>query len=104
MNDLCSVRDRQRFGNLPDEFDGAVDRHAIARDAAQRCAFDEFHRDVPVASRHARLVNRDDVRVVQRRGERGFAQQAIERVVAIGRRGPDQFDGDVPSQARSWAR
>jgi hypothetical protein len=100
MDDLRGVRDRERFGDLPDELDGAVDGHAVARDAAQRCAFDELHRHVAVASGHARLVNRDDVRVVQRGGERGFAQQAIERVVAVDRRGPDQFDRDVPAEAR----
>ena len=81
----------------------ARERQALRRQLAQRCALDQLHRDVAIGIDDSGFVDRDDVRVVQGRGERGFAQQAIERdVVAIGRQSAaDDLERDVARQAGS---
>ena len=87
VDDLRGVRDRQRFGDLPRDADGAFERQALRRQLPQRRALDELHRDVAIGVDDAGLVDGDDVGVVERRGERRLAQQPIERVVL--RIGPD---------------
>ena len=48
---------------------------------AERSAVDEFHRDVAIVVDDACFVDRDDVRVVERGGERGLAKKPFERVI-----------------------
>ena len=81
VHDLGGVRDRQRLRNLPRDAKRTAHGEALPRDLAQRAAFDQFHRDVAIGIEDSGFVDRDDVRVVQRRGENGFAQQTIERAV-----------------------
>jgi len=61
---------------------GSAERQSLSCHHAQGRSLDELHRDVAIVANDTRLVDRDDVRVIQRRGERGLARQAIERVVA----------------------
>ena len=85
MDDLRRVRDREGFGDLPRDARRAAERQALGGHLAQGRSLDELHRDVAIVANDTGLVDRDDVRVIQRGGERGLAQQAIERVVVVAR-------------------
>jgi hypothetical protein len=80
VHDLGGVRHGERFGHLPRDAEGPLERHALAGDLPQRRPFDELHRDVAVVVHNAGFVNGDDVGVIERRGEGRFAQQPIDRV------------------------
>ena len=65
MNNLRAVGDRERFGDLPGDADGAFERKTLAGELAQRPSFDELHRDVAIAADGAGFVNRDDIGVIE---------------------------------------
>ena len=101
MDDLRRVRDRQRFGHLPRDADDARERQSLRRQLPQRRALDELHRDVAVASPTIPgLVDGDDVGVVERRGQRRFPQQTVERRFLVFRAPPDDLERDVPAKPR----
>ena len=72
--------------------------------AAERSAVDQLHRDVAVVVDRSGLVDRDDVRVVERGGERGLAKQPFERVIFAARvadeRAPNDLQRDVATKPR----
>ena len=95
MDDLRRMCDREGFGNLPRHRQRAAERQSLSRHHAQGGSLDELHRDVAIVANDTRLVDRDDVRVIQRGGERGLAQQAIERVVVVHERTANYLERDV---------
>jgi hypothetical protein len=81
--DARGVGDRQRSCYL-----GAKPRDLVGRprrgagEGAERLSAHELHRDVPPSFGLADLVDRDDVRVVQRRGGAGLANEALDRATS----------------------
>ena len=77
------------------------DRHLRAQQAREGCALDVFHRDEIEPLIVIDLVNGDDVRVVERRGGLGFAEESFfpRRGVAARIRLED-FERDVAIECR----
>ncbi len=100
MDDLRRVCDRQGFGHLPCDADDAGERQPLRGELPQRRALDQLHRDVAVAADHAGLVDRDDVGMVEGRGERGFPHETVQDRLVIGGEPPDDLQGDVSSEPR----
>jgi hypothetical protein len=69
---------------------------AVARDElAQIEALDDSHRQKEVTALLAGLVNRDDVRVVDRRGEPRFTAEAVAKSLLGGQRRGQDLEGAV---------
>jgi hypothetical protein len=100
VDDLRGVRDRHRLCHLPRDSDDARERQPLRRQVTQRRSFDQLHRDVAVGADDPGLVDGDDVGVVERRGQRGFPQQAVERRVILGHHAPDDFQRDFAAEPR----
>ena len=100
VDDPGGMRDSERFRDLPANLDGALDRQPVRRQLAKRRPLDELHGHVTVGADDAGVVDRDDVRMVERGGERGFSKQPVESAFLVVRGFPNQLDGDVTPQAR----
>ena len=98
MDDFLRVRDRQGLRDLPRDPHDPRQRQSLRRQLTQCRSFDELHRDVAIRADNARFVNSDDVGVVQRRGERRFAQQAIESGLVVNRAAADDFQRNLPAK------
>ena len=79
MDDAEGVRIRQRIRNLTGDRDRVVDRElALAlQPTAQRLALDEGHHIVEQTMRVAGVEHRQDVRMIQPRGNLDLALEAI---------------------------
>src|SRR2546421_13057326 len=66
----------------------------------QRDAVDEFGGDEVPAVFVAHLVNRDDVRVIERRSRVCFLIETAETIAVLGEPFSENFDGDLSTQAR----
>ncbi len=99
MNDLGGVRDGEGFGNLPGNGDRPTERQTGCRQRPQCHAVDELHRHVTIGLDDSRLVDRDDVRVIEGGCQRRLAEQAIERRVVADERAADHLQSRVASEA-----
>ena len=80
MDDAGGVRGVERIGDLHGEVEQRVDRQRRAVDAvAQRLAVEQLHDEERQIAVPADVVERADVRVVQRRGRPGLALEPLER-------------------------
>ncbi len=81
MHDALGVRCGERVGNLDRKLDRGVhvERHA-SDSLVQPAAFEQLHHDEPPAFPFPDVVNRADVRVVQRRGRARLAQMPVDRI------------------------
>ena len=88
MDDAGAMRLDQRRRHLDADVDRrrGVERSASGQ-VAQRSAIHELVGDEVRAGHVADVVNRDDVRVVQRRRRPGFADEAGQAVLIVGRGG-----------------
>jgi hypothetical protein len=69
MDDAAIVGVLERVGELHAETQHARERRRVrAEVGGQQPAVDQFHRDVDLAVRFAHVVDRADVRMIQRRG------------------------------------
>src|SRR5215831_13686529 len=73
---------------------------ALFYQLAQLFAFEQFSDDIGRAFMRADVVNREDVRVVERRGGAGFLLEAAQTIRIRGELGRQYFDGDLPTE--SW--
>ena len=91
------VRVAQRLRNLQAVVDEAIDGQAdpVRHSAIKRQAIDEFHGDERLAVVFTDLVNGADVRMIQRGGGAGFAQQTGGRERVVGGGSRKDLDGDV---------
>jgi hypothetical protein len=94
------VRRVQRARQLPDQRHCPLrlQRPLPAQQLRQVDTVDEPHRDVQQPARLARLVDRDDRRVLDRRGQPGLAQESLAIAVVVGQRRPQQLQGDPAPQ------
>ncbi len=99
MDDALLVRRFERFGNLPRDRNGLVDRDRAARDALRQIlAFDQLHDDYRATVRVLEAENRADVRVVQGGECFRFALKSRE-ALGIGRKHLGQrLEGNVTIQ------
>src|SRR5207244_4509099 len=71
-----------------------------AQDLPERLSIHELHGDVEGGVRGADVVNRDDVRMAQRRGGSGFLLEALAAVGVRGELAGQHLDGDLAAQPR----
>ena len=100
VNDAGVVRGPDGVRDLEREFDGVPDRQPAARNqVAERQPVHELHDDEVRAFVRRDVIHRDDVRVVERRGGTGLAEEPFPAVRV--RRVPrgQELDRDEPLQA-----
>ena len=92
MDDALRVRRIQTVGDLNGQLQQGVlfDRDEMV----ERGTFEPFHDDERAAVVLVDVVNRANVRVVERRGRSRLAAEAFERVGFRGELVGQQFDGD----------
>ena len=101
MDDSRSVRLGEPIGDLRRHAQHTADRHERERrQLAQRLAFDELHRDEGDISLPPDLVNRHDVRMVQRRGRAGLLLEPGDPVPIQGQGLRQNLDRHVAAELR----
>ncbi len=101
MDDRFLVRRFETFGELDEKRDGLVDRDRSAGDSIrQRLAFDQLHRQQPLAIGLLEPIEGGDVCVIQLREQLRLPLKPIQ-ALSVSREfiGKD-FDGDVASEFR----
>src|ERR1700722_4041678 len=98
MNDSLGVRRVQRVGNL----DAQIEQHlhfqwTPGNAVLQRHAFQKFHGDKGMSVLLADLVNRADVRMVQRGSSTSFAAETFERLRVARNVFREKFQSDEAS-------
>jgi hypothetical protein len=71
-----------------------------AEEFAQIRPLDPAHRDVKHAVCFVGVVDRDDVRVIERGGQLRFAQEALAEALIVGKLRREQLERDLPVQAQ----
>jgi hypothetical protein len=100
MQHACRVRSRKRIGDTGEQLRDVAPRAPRAvRPVAQRSAVDELGDEVLVLLEFAGIVDREDVRVIQRRGHLRFALEAPQRR-GVGPTRGEKLDRDLPIQSR----
>ena len=90
----------RRVGDLDAELEHAVERQRAARELVlQRPAVEQFHDDELLAVVLADVVDRADVRVVERRGDARLAAEAVERFGVGGEIGGQELQRDLAAEA-----
>ncbi len=101
MDDARSVRGVERVGNLDPKLDQLFERHRpVADPVFQRLAFEKLHRDEPLPAVLADLVNRADVRMVQRRRGARLAHEAVGRGAIAGQLIGQELQRDVTAKQK----
>ena len=89
------------FGDLPRVIERlSRSDSALLYQLAQLFAFEQLGDDVRRAFMVADVVNRQDVRVVQRRGGERFLLEAAQTIRIPGELGGQNFDGDLAIESR----
>jgi len=100
VDDAAGVRGVETVGDLDAEIEHAVERQRSARDLLlQRVAVEQLHHDELLALVLADVVNRADVRVVERRGHARLASEPIERLRVGGEIRGQELQRDLAAQA-----
>jgi hypothetical protein len=97
----------ERVADLAEQPQRAGHRHAPAlllQQALEVAANDVAHRDEQLPVGLASLVDREDVRVVQRRGQPRLADEALAELLAVGHLRGEQLERDLAAEAVSSAR
>ena len=101
VHDPGAVRFREAVGGLRGDAEERSRRQgAVGQNLAQRSSLDELHRDELDAVRGADVVDRDEIRVVQRRGRARFLLEALQPlgVRREGRR--ENLESELPTETR----
>ena len=98
MDDLLRVCHGQRLGHLAREVARLVDGGALANHLAQRAALHQLHDDEAARGGLARLVNGDDVGVVQGRDGQRLTDKTVDGLRFLVQPRRHQFHGDVAPQ------
>src|SRR5215813_9871336 len=105
MDDAFGMRGGQSLGDLPRVIDSLSRSDcALFYQFAQLLAFEQFGDDIGRAFMRADVVNREDVRVVERRGGAGFLLEAAQAVRIPGELGGQQLDGDLATESRVFGQ
>ena len=100
MNDALCMRMRDTVGDLEAVTqDLGCRQSAGGDDVVKRGAAHELHRDVHDRTRFGDVMNGADGRVVQRRGELGFAYQACPGDIVIERAQRQHLQRDIAIQS-----
>ena len=91
----------ERARDLRDDLDcpGGSQRALTSKHAAQVAALDVAHREEEALFGFARVVHRDDVRMIQARGEPRLAEEALAESVVVGVTRSEDLQGNVPVEA-----
>ena len=102
VHEARGVSGVERGGDLGDDEGRALgaERALVADERAQVVAVDVAHRQVEDAVLLARRVDRDHVRVVDRRGGLGLAHEAQPEALVLGQRGRDDLQRDDAVEGR----
>src|SRR5262249_42316282 len=105
MDDAFGMRGGQSLGDLPRVIDSLSRSDcALFYQFAQLLAFEQFGDDIGRAFMRADVVNREDVRVVERRGGAGFLLEAAQAIRIPGELGGQQLDGDLATESRVFGQ
>ncbi len=105
LDDPFVVSRFERFRDLAGDFQRLLARQPAAREAiGQRFAFDELQHQKRRRSLLDQVVNRGDVRMIQRCKNFGFASQPLNTFRIIGKRLRQDFDRDLAPQLGVGAR
>jgi hypothetical protein len=91
------LRQRRHYLNADVNRRRGVERSA-SDDVAERPAVHELIGDEVRARRVTDVVNRDDVRMIQRRRRPGFADEPGQAVLIVGRCGRQHFQRDLAAE------
>ena len=102
MDEPAGVRCVERRGDLRADRDrpGRLERALGPEQGAEVAAVHEPHREVDAAVDVARVVDRDDVRVLQRHHELRLAGEALAEPLVPRQGGRDELQRDGPLQAQ----
>ena len=99
VDDAAGMRGVEGVGDLDPELEHAVERQRPARDLVlQRAAVEQFHDDELLALVLADVVDRADVRVVERRGDARLAAEPFERLGVGGEIGGQELQRDLAAE------
>ena len=97
MDDSGLVRPREPVGDLDGELEEPLHgERAGGEQLAERLALDELHRDVGQRARGADLIDRDDVRMVERRHRARFLLESPDAIRLGGQRLGQDLQRHVP--------
>jgi hypothetical protein len=101
VNDSLGVRGIERVGNFDREVEDAGGLHGPAPDqGSEVLAFETLHGNEGFAMFLADVINRADIRVIQRGCRLGFAAEPAEGLSIIGEVRREKLQGDEAVQAR----
>src|SRR5579863_3133583 len=101
MNDAPAVSFVERVGNLDSDFQQLFDEErTFINPRGQSFTFDVLHHEEIGAVLRADIVERADVRMVQRGDSPRFALKALARFRRFGKMLGQNFDGDGAVEAR----
>ena len=102
MDETPRVRRVERVGDLARDRDGAgrPERPLPARAAPEVAPVDVAHRDEQAPVGLARLVDRDDVRVVEARREPRLPEEPLAELLVVGEARAQQLQGDGALEPR----
>ena len=99
MHDALRVRGVQRVGDLDPEIDNLVNlEHAAGQSIVERLAFHPFHDDERLALVFADVVDRADVRVVQRGGGSRLDAKPLNGLAVSHQFLWDELERDLPAE------
>ena len=99
MHDAAGVRSLERVGDFQAEIEHALERQRARRDLVlQRLAVEQLHHDEVLAVVLADVVDRADVRMVQRRGDARLAPEAFERLGVRGQIARQELQRDLTAE------
>ena len=102
MDDALGVRGLERIGNLNGQIEhlGEPERLSTFQSLPQRLPFEQLHGQQRLPVDVVDLVDRADVRVVQRRGGTRFALEALERGMVLRERWREKLERNVTPEFR----
>ena len=91
----------ERTRDLRDDLErpGGSQRAFTSKHRAQVCALDVAHREVEACVSFARVVHRDDVRMIEARGNPRLAEKALAESLVVGVTRSEDLEGNVPVEA-----
>jgi hypothetical protein len=101
VNDAAGMCHSQGFGNLPGNRDQCGYREFLGGEDVQSLSFNKLHGDIIRSARiPVDLVNRDDIRVVERGSRLCLLGKAANPIVVIRARGAEDLERDKTVETR----
>ena len=102
VHEAFLVRGIERLGDLGEQLDGSLrlERAVLGDELGEVVALDVAHGEEEDAVLLSRLVDGDDVRVVERGRDPRLAQEALAEALVLGELGGDHLEGDLAPEPR----